>query len=130
MKIIFGALVYVIWFSSFAQPVVPEQLKGFWSCDCVVDKNAQDEASKPPAFVLKDSPKGPELWHARTQGKVTKILTNGSSYTLYYRDKYEGEIQLKLLLKGTRLIVDGGYEECKSGMQKCKIPSNKETCYF
>jgi hypothetical protein len=130
MKIIFSTLLCFIWFSSFAQPIVPEQLKGFWSCDCVADKNAQDEASKPPAFVLKDSPKGPELWHARTQGKVTKIMANGSSYTIFYRDKYEGEIQLKLLLKGTRLIVAEGYEECKSGMQKCKIPSNKETWYF
>jgi hypothetical protein len=130
MKFVFSTLVCFIWFTSFAQPVVPDQLKGFWSCNCIADKNAKDEAGKPPSFVLKDSPKGPELWHARTQGKVTRVVKNGSSFTIYYKDKYEGEIHLKLILKGTRLIVDGGYEDCELGMQKCNIPSKKESWYF
>lgn len=103
----------------------PEELIGFWSCNCEKDKNAESGAETPPGFWIKKRSEGYEVWYQRSSGIITEIKRSKNIFILKYEDEFEGdEIVIEIELNNDRLTIDGG-GICEgwgsSGMEKCKL---------
>ena len=103
----------------------PEELIGYWSCNCETDRKAGDGAGVPPAFWIKKSAEGYEVWYTRSSGIIKEISRSENRFTLKYEDEYDGDTVLEIELINERLTINGA-QNCEpwgnaSGMEKCAV---------
>ncbi len=108
---------------------ISERYLGFWSQDCELDRIAEQEAEKPPGFVLKKCPIGYEVWYARSSGLVHTVQSITDGIVLFYEDShYNDELVLILQFQENGLVLNKN-DSFEERFYRCEILSD-EACWY